>query len=69
MVLGQKKCTIEAPVSFIESVRQDWEDGIAGTKAVFNDLKNVFDTVKNSILFLQTKQFGIRGQMLNFLQS
>ena len=38
-VFRPKKCTVEALVSFIESVRQDWEDGITETKAVFIDLK------------------------------
>ena len=33
-----KKCTVEALVPFIESIRQDREDGITETKAVFIDL-------------------------------
>ena len=56
-------------VSFIESVRQDWEDGITETRAVFIDLKNAFDTVKLSILLDKLNNLGLRGHMQIFLKS
>ena len=56
-------------VSFIESVRQDWEDGITETKAVFIDLKKAFDTVKHSILLGKLNKLGLRGHMQSFLKS
>ena len=59
--------TVEALVSFIESVRQDWEDGIAETKAVFIELKKAFDTV--SILLDKLNNLGLRGHVQNFLNS
>ena len=52
------KFTVEALVSFIEIVRQDWEDGIADTKAVLNNLKKVFYTVKYSILLDKLNNLG-----------
>ena len=64
-----KKCTVEALVSFIESVRQDWEDGITETKAVFIDLKKAFDTVKHSIFLDKLNNLGLRGHMQSFLKS
>ena len=64
-----KKCTVEALVSFIESVRQDWEDGITETKAVLIDLKKAIVTVKHSILFDKQSNLGLKGQMQSFLQS
>ena len=56
-------------VSFIESVRQDWEDGITETKAVFIDLRKAFDTVKHSILLDKLNKLGLRGHMQSFLKS
>ena len=64
-----KKCTVEALVSFIESVRQYWEDGITETKAVFIDLKKAFDTVKHTIPLDKLKNLGLRGHMRSFLKS
>ena len=64
-----KECTVEALVSFIESVRHDWEDGITETKAVFIDLKKAFDTVKHSILLDKLNNLGLRGHMQSFLKS
>ena len=62
-------CTVEAWVSFIESVRQDCEDGTTETKAVFIDLKKAFDTVKHSILLDKLNNLGLRGHMQSFLKS
>ena len=64
-----KKCTVEALVSFIESIRQDWEDSITETKAVFIDLKQKFDTVKHSIFLDKLNNLGLRGHMQSFLKS
>ena len=61
-----KKCTVEPLVSFIGSVKQDWEDGITETEDVFIDLKNAFDTVKYSILLDKLNNLGLRGHMQNF---
>ena len=69
MGLGQKKSTVEGLVSFVESVRQDWEDGITETKAVFIDLKKAFDTVKRSILLDKLNNLGLKCQMQSFLKS
>ena len=63
-----KKSTVEALVSFIESVRQDWEDSIAKTKAVFI-LKKEFDKVKHSILLDKLNNLVYRGHMQFFLNS
>ena len=63
-----KKCTLGALVSFIGSIRQDWEVGIRETKAVFIDLKKAFDTVKHSILFGQTRQLGIERSHATFFE-
>ena len=62
-------CTVEALVSFIKSVRPDWEDGIAETNAVFIDLKKAFDTVKDSSLLGKLNNFGFRGHLQNLLKS
>ena len=67
--LRPKKCTVDALVSFIESVRQDWEYGIAETKAVFIDLKKAFDTGKDSILLDKLNNLELRDHMQNFLKS
>ena len=64
-----KKCIVEALVSFIESVRRDWEDCITETKAVFVHLKKAFDTVKHSILLNKLNNLGLRGLMQSFLKS
>ena len=64
-----KKCTVETLISFIESVRQDWEDGITETKAVFIDLKKAFDTVKHSILLDKLNNLGLRGHMQSYSKS
>ena len=61
-----KQCTVEALVSFIESVRQDCEDGFAETKAVFIDLKKMSDKVKHNSLLDKLNNLGYRG---NFLKS
>ena len=55
-----KKCNVESLVSFIESVRQDSEDGITETKAVFVSVKKVFFTVKHSILLDKQNNLGLR---------
>ena len=64
-----KTCTVEALVSFIEGVRQDWEDGITETKAVFIDRKKAFDTVKHSILLDKLNNLGLKGHMQSFSKS
>ena len=64
-----KNCTVETLVSFIESVRQDWEDGIAEIKAVFIDLKKASDTFKHSICLDKLNNLGLKGHMQKFLKS
>ena len=64
-----KQCTVEALVSFIESVRQDCEDGFAETTAVFIDLKKMYDKVKHNCLLDKLNNLGFRGHMRNFLKS
>ena len=55
--------------NLIESVRQDWEDAIAETKAVLIDLKKAFDTIKHIILLENLSTLGLRVHMQNLLQS
>ena len=56
-------------LSFIESVRKDWEDAIAESKAVFIDLKKAFDKVKHSILLVKLNNLGFRVHIQKFLKS
>ena len=41
----QKRGTTDALVSFLEGIREDWENGFKEVKAVFIDLKKAFDTI------------------------
>ena len=61
-----KRSTIDALITLIEEVRQDWYSNTTKTQCAFIDLKKAFDTVDH-ILLLENLTYMVFGDLfLNF---
>ena len=61
-----KRSTIDALITLIEEVRQDWDSNNTKTQCTFIDLKKAFDTVDHTLLLEKCDAYGFRGPVLIF---
>ena len=61
-----KRCTIDALITLIEDVRQDWNSNATKTQCTFIDLTKAFDTVDHILLFEKCAAYGFRRPVLFF---
>ena len=62
------RSTIDALITLIEEVRQDWESNNTKTQCTFIDLKKAFDTVDHTLLLEKCEAYGFRGPVFDLLK-
>ena len=64
-----KKSKIDALITLIEEVRQDWNFSITKTQCTFIDLKKAFDAVDHIPLLEKCDAYGFRGPVFDLIKS
>ena len=64
-----KRSTIDALITLIEEVRQDWDSNTTKTQWTFIDLKKNFDTVDHILLLGKCDAYGFLGPVFDLLKS
>ena len=64
-----KRSTIDALITLIEEVSQDWDSNNTKTQCTFIDLKKAFDTVDHTLLLEKCDAYGFRGPVFDLLKS
>ena len=64
-----KRSTIDALITLIEEVRQDWDSNNTKTQCTFIDLKKAFDTVDHTLLLEKCDAYGFRGPVFDLPKS
>ena len=63
-----KRSTIDALITLIEEVRQDWNSNTTKTQCTFIDFKKAFDTVDHNLLLEKFDANGFRGPVFDLLK-
>ena len=64
-----KKSTIDALITLLEEVHQDWNSNTTKTQCTFINLKKAFDTVDPILLFEKCDAYGFRGPVFDLRKS
>ena len=64
-----KRSTIDALITLIEEVREDWDSNTTKTQGTLIDLKKAFDTVDHILLLEKFDAYGFRGPVFDLLKS